>query len=246
MANGLCYKPRGSIGHKADAPVPAGRRLRPLARPGARSARSTPTGSTTTGTGSGTTATATSATRASTRWTSPAGAWASPSSPSPCRLRAAGSATTTTARPRTPSWSPSSTTTASCSSRSAACRRTTRPASASATSSTAPRGSWRSPATRPGTPSSGPRWRKGPAGSGGGDHFANFIQAVKSRDAKSLSADIEEGHLSSAYCHLGNIAYRLGRKLQINPSTESFVNDSEADTHLTRAYRAPFVVPTQV
>ncbi len=24
MAKGLCYKPRGSIGHKADAPVPAG------------------------------------------------------------------------------------------------------------------------------------------------------------------------------------------------------------------------------
>jgi predicted dehydrogenase len=92
----------------------------------------------------------------------------------------------------------------------------------------------------------GPKMEKGPAGKGGGDHYANFIKAVKSRDAKSLSADIEEGHLSSAYCHLGNIAYRLGRKLHINPSTESFVNDSEADTHLTRAYRAPFVVPTQV
>ena len=92
----------------------------------------------------------------------------------------------------------------------------------------------------------GPKLEKGPGGKGGGDHFANFVQAVKSRDAKSLNADIEEGHLSSAYCHLGNIAYRLGRKLQIDPSTESFVNDSEADTHLTREYRDPFVVPTQV
>ena len=34
MAKGLCYKPRGSIGHKPDGPVPARRRLRPLARPG--------------------------------------------------------------------------------------------------------------------------------------------------------------------------------------------------------------------
>jgi len=92
----------------------------------------------------------------------------------------------------------------------------------------------------------GPKLEKGPGGTGGGDHYANFLKAVKSRDAKSLSADIEEGHLSSAYCHLGNIAYRLGRKLQINPSTESFVNDSEADSYLTRSYRAPFVVPTQV
>jgi len=92
----------------------------------------------------------------------------------------------------------------------------------------------------------GPKMEKGPRGNGGGDHFANFLKAVKSRDAKSLSADIEEGHVSSAYCHLGNIAYRLGRKLQVNPSTESFVNDSEADTYLTREYRAPFVFPTQV
>jgi len=87
---------------------------------------------------------------------------------------------------------------------------------------------------------------KGPGGSGGGDHFANFIHAVKSRDAKSLNADIEEGHLSSAYCHLGNIAYRLGRKLHINPSSESFIGDSEADAMLTREYRAPFVVPARV
>ena len=83
MAKGLCYKPRGSIGHKADAPVPAGRRLRPLARAGAEAAVQPATGSTTTGTGTGTTATATSATRASTRWTWPAGAWARTSCPRP-------------------------------------------------------------------------------------------------------------------------------------------------------------------
>ncbi|HEV3167904.1 MAG TPA: Gfo/Idh/MocA family oxidoreductase [Isosphaeraceae bacterium] len=87
---------------------------------------------------------------------------------------------------------------------------------------------------------------KGPSGSGGGDHFANFVKAVKARDPKLQNAEIEEGHLSSAYCHLGNIAYRLGRKLHINPSSESFVNDSEADAMLTREYRAPFIVPSHV
>ncbi|RIK78073.1 MAG: gfo/Idh/MocA family oxidoreductase [Planctomycetota bacterium] len=45
---------------------------------------------------------------------------------------------------------------------------------------------------------------------GGGDHFANFIKAVRSRKHEDLHADIEEGHLSSALCHLGNISYRLG------------------------------------
>jgi predicted dehydrogenase len=92
----------------------------------------------------------------------------------------------------------------------------------------------------------GHKLEKGPGGSAGGDHYANFIKAVKARDRKLLNGEIEEGHLSSAYCHLGNIAYRLGRKLHINPSTESFVNDSEADAMLTREYRVPYVVPTHV
>jgi hypothetical protein len=92
----------------------------------------------------------------------------------------------------------------------------------------------------------GPKLEPGAGGRGGGDHYANFVKAVKNRDHKLLNADIEQGHLSSAYCHLGNIAYRLGRKLHINPSTESFVADSEADAMLTREYRAPFVVPAKV
>ncbi|MHC4743335.1 MAG: Gfo/Idh/MocA family protein [Planctomycetota bacterium] len=47
-------------------------------------------------------------------------------------------------------------------------------------------------------------------GGGGGQHTANFIEAVRKRDASILKAPIEEGHISSACCHLGNISYRLG------------------------------------
>jgi predicted dehydrogenase len=47
---------------------------------------------------------------------------------------------------------------------------------------------------------------------GGGDHFGNFIKAVKSRKSEDLNADIGEGHLSSALCHLCNISYRLGEE----------------------------------
>jgi hypothetical protein len=45
---------------------------------------------------------------------------------------------------------------------------------------------------------------------GGGNHFGNFIEAVRSGKRSNLNADILEGHLSSALCHLGNISYRLG------------------------------------
>lgn len=47
----------------------------------------------------------------------------------------------------------------------------------------------------------------------GGDHFANFIQAVRSRKVADLHADIAEGQVSSALVHAGNISYRLGQKL---------------------------------
>ncbi len=48
--------------------------------------------------------------------------------------------------------------------------------------------------------------------SGGGDHFANFVDAIKSGKHTDLNADIEEGHLSAALCHLANISYRMGKK----------------------------------
>jgi len=45
-----------------------------------------------------------------------------------------------------------------------------------------------------------------------GDHFKNFISAVRSRKQKELNAEILEGHLSSVLCHLANISFRLGRE----------------------------------
>ena len=59
---------------------------------------------------------------------------------------------------------------------------------------------------------------------GGGDngpHMANFIKAVHSRKIEDLYADIEEGHLSSALCHTGNISYRLGAKKNPNEIKEA-------------------------
>jgi predicted dehydrogenase len=46
---------------------------------------------------------------------------------------------------------------------------------------------------------------------GDGDHFGNFVDAVKARDPKILRADILEGHLSCAHSHLANISYYLGQ-----------------------------------
>lgn len=80
----------------------------------------------------------------------------------------------------------------------------------------------------------------------GVDHFSNFVEAVKARDPKLLNAPVEEGHLSAALCHLANVSYRLGRKLQFDPATEKFVADKPADAMLTREYRKPYIVPDKV
>jgi hypothetical protein len=53
-----------------------------------------------------------------------------------------------------------------------------------------------------------------------GDHFGNFLDAVRSRRREDLRADIEEGHLSSALCHLGNISYRLGSQMPLGEVRE--------------------------
>jgi predicted dehydrogenase len=127
---------------------------------------------------------------------------------------------------------------------------------------------------------------------GGGDdfHYRNFTDAMRARDHRVLNADIEEGHLSSALCHLGNISLRLGgsvasqevlgairdggassavedawnrtaehltanevanyqiqmgRSLEIDPATESFLGNNPPNEWLTREYRAPYTIPSE-
>jgi predicted dehydrogenase len=42
-------------------------------------------------------------------------------------------------------------------------------------------------------------------------HMQNFIDVVRSRKTADLYGPIEEGHVSSALCHLGNISHLVGR-----------------------------------
>jgi len=77
-------------------------------------------------------------------------------------------------------------------------------------------------------------------------HMDNFAKAVRSRNYKDLTADVELGVISADLCHLANIAYRVGRKLTFNAQASQFVNDAAASKLLTRDYRRPYVVPDKV
>jgi predicted dehydrogenase len=70
--------------------------------------------------------------------------------------------------------------------------------------------------------------------SGGEDHFGNFVEAVRSRKFEHLNADILEGHLSSALCHLGNVSYRLGTQQPFRKKARAFGDDKEAGETFAR------------
>lgn len=67
---------------------------------------------------------------------------------------------------------------------------------------------------------------------GGSDnlHFDNFMAGVRAHDHKALNGDIEDGHLSSALCHLGNISYRLGEKANLKEIEDAVGTDEGKET----------------
>jgi predicted dehydrogenase len=75
-------------------------------------------------------------------------------------------------------------------------------------------------------------------------HLLNFLECVKTR--KKPNAPVEDGHYSAMVCHLGNIAYRTGRRLQFDPKSETITGDKEASAMLTRKYRKPWVAPEKL
>ena len=95
----------------------------------------------------------------------------------------------------------------------------------------------------------GPDMPPWPTGHTGGDRFANFIDAVRSRKKEDLHAPIEEGHISCTLVHLAHAFYRLGRTLNFDPKAEQVICDAEANRLLRdtdRGYRRPFVIPERV
>jgi len=72
------------------------------------------------------------------------------------------------------------------------------------------------------------------------NHYTDWLDAVRKR-SKPI-CDIETGCRSVTVCHLGNIAYKLGRPLKWDPQREVFVADSGANRLLSRPMRSPWHV----
>ncbi len=79
------------------------------------------------------------------------------------------------------------------------------------------------------------------AGKGLDLHVENFLQCVKT--GAKPNCDIEIGAHIARFSHLGNISYRVGRKVFWNPEKQKFENDVEANELVKAHYRAPWKLP---
>jgi len=61
---------------------------------------------------------------------------------------------------------------------------------------------------------------------------ANFIHALRTGKQENLKSDIEEGHLSTSICHMGNISYQVGEQ---HPVTE-LIEKIRDNKHLYQVY----------
>jgi predicted dehydrogenase len=74
------------------------------------------------------------------------------------------------------------------------------------------------------------------AGRGDVEHVQNFLDCV--RKGGKPNVDIEEGHKSTLFCHLGNIAHRTGQSINVDPKTGHIVDNSAAEAFWAREYRS--------
>ncbi|MDY3550944.1 Gfo/Idh/MocA family oxidoreductase [Gemmata sp. JC717] len=72
------------------------------------------------------------------------------------------------------------------------------------------------------------------------DHKKNWLECVRS--GKETICPAETGHRSASICHLGNIGYRLKRKLKWDPAKELFVGDEAANKELSREPRTKWKI----
>jgi len=72
-------------------------------------------------------------------------------------------------------------------------------------------------------------------------HIRDFLKCV--REGGRPTCDMAIGHVASGLIHMGNISWRVPRKLRFDATKQEFVGDAEANKYLSRTYRAPWTLP---
>lgn len=81
-------------------------------------------------------------------------------------------------------------------------------------------------------------------GSGLGYHTKNFIDAIRNNTPESLNCGIDSGSIACINAHMGNISYKVGRKIFWDKEKQNFGDDTEANNLITPKYNNGFKLPT--
>jgi predicted dehydrogenase len=81
-------------------------------------------------------------------------------------------------------------------------------------------------------------------GRGDAEHLQNFLDAISS--GTKVNTSIEEGHKSALMCHLGNISYRTGKPVEVDPTNGRLRDSALAAEYWQRKYRPGWLPPSTV
>jgi len=72
-------------------------------------------------------------------------------------------------------------------------------------------------------------------------HTLNFTNAI--RHGEALNAPVDVGHKAAVVCHMGNIAFKTGRKIHWDQESRAFVGDEEANALTSIEYQNGWEMP---
>jgi predicted dehydrogenase len=81
-----------------------------------------------------------------------------------------------------------------------------------------------------------------PQGNALENHAENFVSAIRVNDSSKLTCGVETGSIAAITAHMGNIAYKTGKKLYWNAESGSF-EDAEADALVRANYHNGWKLP---
>jgi hypothetical protein len=73
-------------------------------------------------------------------------------------------------------------------------------------------------------------------------HMVDFVNCIRTREQPRCNTAVAARAAVTA--HLGNIAYKTGRRLAWDDASRSFPNDAEANALLLPGYRSPWALPS--
>lgn len=74
-------------------------------------------------------------------------------------------------------------------------------------------------------------------------HAVNFIDCIKDR-SKTPNCPIEAAANVATVCHMGNIAYRTGDRIEWDAKKRKFTGNGKANALITPKYRSPWKLPS--